>query len=90
MEGFLDRRVDRLPDYECEIFIVNFSLYEESILKCKWIPYKKEYFNGNLLQPIDGYLGTAKKLEEPYKGIGFHAFIENDSEFVYYKLVNYE
>ena len=35
--------------------------------------------------PCEGYLGTAKVIEGRYTGIGFHAWEQNDSEFIFHK-----
>jgi len=35
----------------------------------------------------EGYLGTVKVIEGRYVGIGFHAWEQNNSEFIWYAVV---
>lgn len=51
-----------------------------------WVPFdRKQYTEINM--PHEWYLGTAKAIEGMYTGVGFHAWNQNDSEFVYYKII---
>jgi hypothetical protein len=39
------------------------------------------------LEQDEGYLGTAKVIKGRYVGIGFHAWEQNNSEFIWYAVV---
>lgn len=71
-EKLYNRHLDGLPKETINIIILNDNIE----LLCEWIPFIKN----------NGYLGTAKVIEGKYKGIGFHAWEQNDSEFTHYKL----
>lgn len=75
-----NRKEEPLPNKECLISI----LVEGEWIECRWKPYKKENYSDELL-PSEGYLGTAYTLMSPV--IGFHAWEQNDSEFLNYKLI---
>lgn len=71
-EGFLNRHLDGLPKETINIIILNDNIE----LLCEWIPCIKN----------NGYLGTSTVIKGKYKGIGFHAWEQNELEFIYYKL----
>lgn len=82
-EGFLNRNTDGLPDKVCLIKIVAYSVFSESIYQCTWIPFdKSKYTEANM--PDEGYLGTATVVHGRSTGMGFHAWEQNDSEFIWY------
>jgi hypothetical protein len=85
-EGFLNRHVDGLPDQACVIKIVTQDFLGEEINFANWRPYKEGSYKG-AVKPAPGYLGTANWIGGPYDGIGFHAWEQSDSEFVWYKIV---
>ena len=85
-EGFLNRHTNRLPDKPSKMRVVTKNADGERIYLCEWDPFdKSQYSKENI--PSDGYLGTAKVIEGKYTGIGFHAWEQNNSEFVWYAVV---
>ena len=84
-EGFINRHINGLPNKITTMEVVIKDINGEHIYLCKWKPFKKyQYSKENM--PDDGYLGTAKVIKGTYKGIGFHAWEQNNSEFVWYKI----
>lgn len=72
---FKNRKIHGLPKSECVIkIIVNNSEGEQTHL-CKWNPITNEH----------GLLGTATTIDRK-TNIGFNAWEQNDSEFIYYKI----
>lgn len=51
---------------------------------CEWLPFNCEPILGDDNIKSNGYLGTAKVIDDTFNGIGFHAWENNDSEFIYY------
>lgn len=84
--GFLNRYLTKLPDHKCNIKVIVKDYNCEYIHLCEWKPFDKSQYTGSKL-PSKGYLGTATVIEGKYIGIGFHAWEQNNSEFVYYQLV---
>lgn len=83
--GWLNRHETNLPKEPKEIAIIKVDSKHWELLVCDWIPFKKELqTNPNSKKYVDGYLGTAYTKKEPV--IGFHAWNQNDSEFVWYKI----
>jgi hypothetical protein len=80
-EGYKNRHVHGLPDKATEMKIVTKDVDGENIYFCEWFPADKHN------QHHEGFLGTARVISGQYKGIGFHAWEQNNSEFVYYQLV---
>ncbi len=60
-----------------------------SIILCAWFPRNPKKFVTHIYQPsdLDNYIGTAEKLEEPYKGASWNAMKNSDNEFVEYEIV---
>jgi len=82
-EGFINRHIYGLPKANCTMKVVTMDVNGEHIFTCEWIPFdKNQYTEKNI--PGDGYLGTAKVIDGKFTGIGFHAFEQNNSEFVFY------
>ena len=80
---YLDRRKSGLPIDKCRIeIIVTSKVAGDEVFNCMWIPYDEK-----LNRPQPGYLGTAKITRGKFQGIGFHAWEQNESEFVYYKIL---
>lgn len=85
-EGWLNRHTDGLPIEKCSIRI----LAREGEYDTAWEPFdpadyehlSKEYW------PAKGYLGACKVINHKYAGIGFHAWRQSDSEFIYYKSID--
>lgn len=82
MEGFIDRRIEGLPKNPCVVEIIT---HDGNQYQCVWKPFNESEVKDP--KPYEGYLGTAEVITGEYKGIGFHAWAQNVSEFVYYKVV---
>lgn len=82
-KGFLNRHTDGLPKKECIIFILYNDQHTVEEIECTWKPFEKNNYPENN-QPAKGFLGTATR----NKGIqiGFHAWMQNDYEFIYYRI----
>ncbi len=85
-EGYLNRHLVPLPTKVCTIKIIVKDYSGEHATLCEWKPFEAQIYNGSEF-PADGYLGTAKELQGVFSGIGHHAWEQNDSEFIYYKIV---
>ncbi len=86
-KGFKNRHTDGLPTEKVNMKVVTNDVDGEYIMLCEWKPFNKEdYSESNI--PAKGYLGTVTVIEEQFRGIGFHAWEQNNSEFVYYSIVN--
>lgn len=86
-EGYLNRHIDPLPKEKCIIEIVHKDVDGEHLYKCEWNPFNPlEYIEG-YTKPSPEYVGTARTIENKIK-IGFHANTVNNSEFIYYKIIN--
>lgn len=81
-EGFNNRRIDPLPTNECVMEVITNDVDGQHIDLCEWRPRTEDSDAG------EGYIGTAKVIAGKWKGIGFHAWEQNDSEFLYYKLMS--
>lgn len=86
MEGFLNRHLHPLPVIQCKIQIVETGADGDNIYMCEWFPFDKNNYTDKDM-PGEGYLGTARVIEGDYPGIGFHAWEQNDYEFLLYKIV---
>lgn len=85
-EGFVNRNTNGLPDKTTTIRVVIKDVDGEHIYLCEWKPFDKiQYSKENM--PTDGFLGSAKVIEGRYTGIGFNAWEQNNSEFVWYAVV---
>lgn len=84
--GWKNRHTDGLPAEECEIAILVQSIDGEVRYLCAWHPYQRSNYPDDA-QPADGYLGTAEVILGKYVGIGFHAWLQNNYEFIYYKVI---
>ena len=77
-----------LPNKECIINIIHKDIDGEHEHLCEWKPFNKsEYTSANM--PGEGYLGTATVIKPPFEGIGFHAWEQNNSQFIYYKIIEH-
>ncbi len=87
MDGFLNRHLDGLPKEKCFVEVVTRDFSGTHIFKGEWRPYDDN--NPRIFEdrPSEGYLGTFKVLQEDGFGIGFHAWADSDSEFVYYRVL---
>jgi len=86
-DGFKNRHIDGLPTKKVNMKVVTNDVDGEHIMLCQWKPFNREEYSASNM-PADGYLGTVKVIEEQFNGIGFHAWEQNNSEFVYYSVVN--
>lgn len=84
--GFKNRHIDGLPNETVNMKVVNCDVDGEHIILCEWNLFNKEEYSAENM-PADGYLGTAKVIEKQLNGIGFHAWRQNNSEFVYYSVI---
>jgi hypothetical protein len=83
-EGYKNRHVDGLPKEKTVMTVIHSDTDGEHSYVCEWTPFNKEsYKEWNI--PSEGYLGTVQVIEGRFKGIGFHAWEQNNSEFIYYK-----
>lgn len=78
-QGFLNRHLSDLPKQKVKVKI----LIGNTIRFCEWFPFNESDCH-QIEKPHDGYLGTAKCMET---GIGFNAWAQNNSEFIYYYVV---
>lgn len=63
--------------------------HREGVFLCRWEPYNPDDYE-NTNQPAEGFLGTAIVLHgEEHAGIGFHAWEQNDAEFVEYTFIDF-
>jgi hypothetical protein len=85
-EGYINRHTDGLPKEKCAIKIVKNDIDREHVFICAWEPFIKPHYS-NELMPDEGYLGTASVIYDRYKGLGFHAWKQNDSEFIWYTVI---
>lgn len=88
-DGFINRKNTPLPKEKCIMEIINYNApIGEEILLCEWEPYSGEHAIGRNVGelPSTGYLGTACTIDQKIN-IGFHAWQQNESEFIYYKLI---
>lgn len=84
-EGFLNRHTHPLPTH-VSTMIIKYVENVEHVYLCKWEPFDKTKYTEKDMPP-EGYVGTATVIEGTYAGIGFHAWEQFNSEFIYYKLV---
>jgi hypothetical protein len=85
--GFKNRHIDGLPTEKVIMKVIINDIDGENIILCAWQPLHKENI------PSSGYLGTAKVIDGYGIGfhaweLGFHAWEQNNSEFVYYSIIN--
>ena len=94
--NWLNRKEIPLPKEQCKIIIK----HSDGELTGMWHPYNPNDYHPDT-QPHEGYLGTVvipiidpiflkywKQKEIPT--VGFHAWTQNNSEFIEYKIVTYE
>lgn len=95
-EGYKNRHIDGLPLTKTNIHILIKHVEGDSTELSEWKPFDPSEYTGEIITRIDsmtsyinmpakGYQGTAKLLEGKFKGIGYHAWEQNNSEFVYWK-----
>lgn len=83
IKGFKNRHIDGLPVKKANMKVIINDVDGEHIMLCEWKPFNKDdYTKENM--PSNGYLGAVKVIQGLFKGIGFNAWGQNDSEFVYY------
>ena len=86
-EGFSNRHTDGLPNKITTMRVVQKDADGEHIHLCEWHPIDRNQYSRNTM-PSEGYLGCAIVIEGKYKGIGFNAWQQNNSEFVWYNIIN--
>lgn len=85
-EGFINRNTNGLPKEKCVMKVVTEDIDGEHIFLCEWNPVDKIKDKENNIKR-DGFLGSVKVIEGRYKGIGFNAWAQNNSEFVWYSVI---
>lgn len=85
-DGFLNRHTNGLPEKTTTMKVVIKDVDGEHIYLCVWNPFDKSKYSKNNM-PTNGYLGTAKIIYGIYTGIGFNAWEQNNSEFVWYAVI---
>ena len=82
-KGFLNRHTDPLPITKCVIrVVINDSTGERTDL-CEWEPTERSKRHTT----STGYLGTAIIIAGENKGLGYCVWQQNDSEFIWYNVV---
>ena len=85
--GFYNRHTDGLPLVQCEInVLISRSNTGDQIYLCEWQPFDPKKYEKNDL-PATGYVGCAYVISGKHAGIGFNAWAQNNSEFVYFSIV---
>jgi hypothetical protein len=84
--GYKNRHLDDLPEDKAIVYVIinDAGEDEERIMLCQWFAYNREDYVGRLTPDV-GYLGHMIVVEEEYNGIGFNAWEQTNSEFVYYQ-----
>jgi len=82
--GYVNRHKAGLPVEEKIIVVLHKEGNIEEQRICLWKPFDPRLYTPEDT-PAEGYLGTAKVMDDSHKGIGFHAWSQNDSEFVFYR-----
>jgi len=85
-EGYKNRNIDGMPDQACLMNVIHEDHDGEIVFKCKWHPFDRQQHTKDNI-PENGYFGTAVVIEGRLKGIGFHAWDQNNSEFIWYSLI---
>lgn len=85
-KGFANRHKTALPKKICLIKVITKDVDGEHTFSCEWNPFNQSQYSQSDM-PAKGYLGTAKVIEGSSKGIGFHAWEQNNSEFIWYALI---
>lgn len=84
--GYLNRHTDGLPSEPCTMKVINYDVDGEAEYLCSWQPFHESQRSPSY-SPYEGYLGSARIVAGRYAGIGFNVWQQNDSEFVYYAIV---
>jgi len=87
-EGYLNRHLNPLPvDNIYPIEFISNNLEGEHIYKGLWYPALADKYDEEN-KPIKNYLGYVKT-KEPHNScdISFYVWEQNDSQFVYYKIL---
>lgn len=77
-KDWLNRHVDGAPEHLSTIQILVEYDGENEKHVCEWRSAPPNH-------PSNGFLGTATIIQGNYRGVGFHAWEQNNSEFVYYR-----
>jgi len=81
LDGFKNRHIDGLPKEKVNIIIFKYN--KETL--CEWRLFDKTKYSENNIS-FEGFLGTAVIIYDEGFGGGFHAWTQNNSGFVYYKI----
>lgn len=74
-KGFINRKYNPLPNKDCIIQVIQ----NDTIFLCSYQP--------NIDKSIPNLIGSATVIEGKHKEIGFNVWENNDSEFIYYKII---
>ncbi len=85
-KGMKNRHTDGMPSIITNMMVVVEDADGERIHLCEWKPYNEEAYAGRL-KPHEGYLGTAKVVGEPYNGVEFDVWQQNNNQFIWYSVV---
>lgn len=85
-DGFINRHTHGIPDKPTKMKVVIKDFVGEQVLLCEWKPFDKSQYTKEDMPP-DSFLGTATVIDDLFNGISFHAWDENNSEFVYYVII---
>jgi hypothetical protein len=84
LQGFLNRHEVGMPTEKCRISVVTKASGFEPVELCDWEPFdESEHTKKDM--PASGYLGTAYTVNGQFR-LGFHAWEQNNSEFIYYSI----
>lgn len=83
--GYSNRHIDGMPEAKCVIEVVKNDIDGEHLYKCIWEPYDESSYG--VIKPYEGFMCSAKVISRPIQ-IGFNVWEQNDSEFVYYKVIS--
>lgn len=75
IKGFVNRKYNPLPTEKCVMQVIQ----DDTIFLCSYEPNKDKN--------IPTLIGSATVIEGKHKGIGFNVCDSNDSEFIYYKII---
>jgi uncharacterized phage protein (TIGR01671 family) len=85
-EGFFNRHINPLPKHKAVIKIITKGHNGQFNFVCNWKPFEEIKSEG--LSIKTGYLGTATpNLIQDGEYFCFHAWEQNDEEFVYYSIL---
>lgn len=88
-QGMINRHLEHLPKNKCKINIYHDDGTQKRLLLCEWIPFDVDNYKEGFSADT-GYIGTARVIQKEWHGIGFHAWRNNNDEFIYYNIIHNE